>query len=129
MKNYKIILAFLLLCFTIHVVSAQQFQRTYGGASDDYGYSSQQLNNGGYIVCGRTISYGVGGYDNYLLRLNSLGDTLWIKTYGNIGKEIKMITFTGKQCTIEKGEMNPGIYFVNITDQNKNVTNKKMIIQ
>jgi hypothetical protein len=46
-----------------------------------------------------------------------------------MGREIKSINFTGKQCVIEKGEMNAGIYFVQITDENKNVVNRKIIIQ
>ena len=46
-----------------------------------------------------------------------------------IGKEIKTINFTGKQCVIEKGEMERGIYFVNITDEKKKIINKKIVIQ
>ena len=46
-----------------------------------------------------------------------------------IGKEIKTINFTGKQCLIEKGEMERGIYFVNITDEKKKIINKKIVIQ
>ena len=42
-----------------------------------------------------------------------------------LGKEIKTINFTGNDCIIEKGEMKDGIYFLNITDEKKNVTNKK----
>ena len=45
------------------------------------------------------------------------------------GKEIKTINFTGKQLTIEKGEIPAGIYFVQITGEMKNVMNKKIIIQ
>ena len=45
-----------------------------------------------------------------------------------IGKEIKTINFSGKQLIIEKGQMNPGIYFIQITDENKNTTTKKLII-
>lgn len=67
-------------------LSAQQtFQKTLGGASDEYGYATEQLSSGGYIMCGRTISYGVGGFDNYLVKFNANGDTLWTKTYGNVG--------------------------------------------
>ena len=46
-----------------------------------------------------------------------------------LGQEIKTINFTGKQLTIDKGEMKAGIYFVQTTDEKKNVTNKKIIIQ
>ncbi len=45
------------------------------------------------------------------------------------GKEIKIINFTGKQLTIERGEMKAGIYFLQIIDENKSVAYKKIIIQ
>jgi hypothetical protein len=80
---------FVLLLFILQnnlvVNAATTFQKTYGGASDEYGYATEQLSDGGYIMCGRTISFGVGGFDNYLIRLNANGDTLWTKTYGNTG--------------------------------------------
>ena len=37
-----------------------------------------------------------------------------IKITDILGKEIKTINVTGKQCVIEKGEMSNGIYFVRI---------------
>lgn len=46
-----------------------------------------------------------------------------------LGKEIKNIYFTGKQLVIEKEEMKEGIYFITIVDENKNVSNRKIIIQ
>ena len=56
--------------------------RTYGGSDDDYGYSVQQCQDGGFIIAGKTESYGAGYYDVYLIRTDSMGDTLWTKTYG-----------------------------------------------
>jgi len=80
---------FVLLLFILQnnlvVNAATTFQKTFGGTSDEYGYATEQLSDGGYIMCGRTISFGVGGFDNYLIRLNANGDTLWTKTYGNTG--------------------------------------------
>jgi Secretion system C-terminal sorting domain len=51
-----------------------------------------------------------------------------IKIIDITGKEIKKINFTGMQFTIDKGEMKSGIYFVQTTDEKKNVCNKKLII-
>ncbi len=56
--------------------------RTYGGANLDYGESVQQSTDGGYIIAGRTHSYGEGNCDVYLIKTNSIGDSLWTKTYG-----------------------------------------------
>lgn len=46
-----------------------------------------------------------------------------------LGKEIKTINFTGTQLTINKGEMQAGVYCVQITDENKKVISRKIIIQ
>ena len=51
-----------------------------------------------------------------------------IKIMDVVGKEIKTISFTGKLCVIEKGTMQSGIYFVQITDENKNVVNRKIVV-
>jgi outer membrane protein assembly factor BamB len=55
--------------------------RTYGGASDDRGYSVQQTSDGGYIVAGWTESFG-NSDQVYLVKTNASGDTLWTRTYG-----------------------------------------------
>ena len=52
-----------------------------------------------------------------------------IKIIDMLGKEIKALNFTGTQCTIEKGTMQAGIYFVQITDANKNIVNRKIVVQ
>jgi len=56
--------------------------RIYGGADDDYGVSVQQTSDGGYIVAGRTYSYGSGDADVYLIKTNTSGDSLWARAYG-----------------------------------------------
>jgi len=63
------------------------------------------------------------------ISFNELQKNTTIKIMDAIGKEIKTINFTGKQLVIEKGEMSKGIYFLQITDEKKNIVNKKIIIQ
>ena len=57
--------------------------KTYGGSDWDQGYSVQQTLDGGYIVSGCTESFGAGYGDIYLIKTDSIGDTLWTRTYGN----------------------------------------------
>ncbi len=56
--------------------------RTYGGAGYDYSFSVQQTADGGYIVAGRTSSFGAGYDDAYLIKTDASGDSLWTRTYG-----------------------------------------------
>jgi hypothetical protein len=56
--------------------------RTYGGALNDGANSILQTSDGGYIVAGYTDSFGAFYNNVWILKLDSLGDTLWAKTYG-----------------------------------------------
>ena len=58
------------------------WQKTYGGSNYDYANSIQQTSDGGYIVAGSTGSFGAGGYNTWVLKLNSNGSVAWQKTYG-----------------------------------------------
>jgi TolB-like protein len=77
MKLYHV----LLLSFLPAVVSAHSFERTFGGAADDFGQSALAC-PGGYLLCGWTYSFGSGDANQYLVRTNDLGDTIWTRTYG-----------------------------------------------
>jgi hypothetical protein len=56
--------------------------RTYGGDKNDYANSIVSTPDGGYVVTGYTCSYGSGHSDIYLLKVDSLGDTIWTRAYG-----------------------------------------------
>lgn len=59
-----------------------QWQRSYGGAADDYGQSVRPTPDGGYVLAGYTQSFGSGDYDMYLVKTDSTGNLLWSRTYG-----------------------------------------------
>ena len=60
--------------------------KTYGGDQSDYGRSVQQTTDGGYIIGGYTHSFGP-WTDFYLVKTDSIGDTLWTKTYGGTNED------------------------------------------
>ncbi|MDD5531028.1 MAG: T9SS type A sorting domain-containing protein [bacterium] len=56
--------------------------KIYGGIYNDYGCSIQQTRDKGFIIVGETFPLGTNDGDIYLIRIDSLGDTLWTKTFG-----------------------------------------------
>jgi hypothetical protein len=56
--------------------------KTIGGDLYDQALSIIQSSDGGYIVIGRTQSFGAGGYDVYVVKIDSSGNVLWTKTIG-----------------------------------------------
>jgi len=61
--------------------------KTFGGTNNDISYSVQQISDDGYIIVGKTRSFGGGDYDVYLIKTDSTGDTIWTKTYGEMTGE------------------------------------------
>lgn len=64
-----------------------QWQQSYGGSDDDDAASVKQTADGGYIVAGDTYSFGAGGYDAWVLKLDAAGNIQWQKTYGGINDD------------------------------------------
>ncbi len=56
--------------------------KTYGGSKDDIAFCVKRTPDGGYIVGGKTNSYGAGNNDFWLMKLDANGDSLWARTYG-----------------------------------------------
>jgi hypothetical protein len=83
---------FLLLCLIICSLSlpaladgpAVQWEKTFGGSNDDWGYSVQQTIDGGFIIAGYANSFGEEDIDVYLIliKTDSNGNSLWQKIFG-----------------------------------------------
>ena len=61
------------------------WQEKYCGDLDDFAMAAFQKPDGGYIVAGGTYSWGEGGGDIWLLRVDGLGEIMWQKTIGGRG--------------------------------------------
>lgn len=71
-----------------------QWQKTFGGSSDERIKSSQQTSDGGYILAGYSnskdgdLTTNKGDNDYWVVKINSLGVIEWQKTYGGSGADL-----------------------------------------
>ena len=67
--------------------SAGVFSVTFGGSDDEYGKSIHNTTDGGYIIAGSTKSFGNGGADFWLLKIDSEGNEQWNQSLGGSNDE------------------------------------------
>jgi Secretion system C-terminal sorting domain len=84
MKNVFISLITLIVYSTVTLPQAPDtmWTRKIGGAGIDVGNEIIQTSDGGFVIAGYTTSFGAGQRDAFLVKLDSLGNILWQKTYG-----------------------------------------------
>jgi len=61
-----------------------RWDKTFGGSNADYLRTLIQTADGGYLLAGETSSYGIGKTDIWIIKLDSMGNKLWDKTFGGI---------------------------------------------
>ena len=67
----------------------QGWEQTYGGIESDEGWSVQQTNDGGYIICGTSGDLFPGSsVFTYLIKTDQYGDEIWSQTYGTFGDSL-----------------------------------------
>ncbi len=61
--------------------------KSYGGDGTDYGCDIHQLPDGNLLISGTTDSYGNGGEDVWVFKVDLNGDTIWTATFGGTGED------------------------------------------
>jgi uncharacterized delta-60 repeat protein len=80
------------------------WSRTFGGSDWEECFSVQQTADGGYILGGRTFSFGSGISDFWLVRTDSEGGFLWSRTFGGSeSDECHSVCQTSDGCYILAG--------------------------
>ena len=88
MNNLLKLIILFLGCLQGNITHAQTvFEKTYGGAGLDAGYCVRQTVDGGFIVAGRTKSFGSGWPDIYVIKTDYKGDTSWTRWFGSVGTD------------------------------------------
>lgn len=58
------------------------WSKTYGGEEHEAGSAIISTSDGGYAIAGHTMSNSAGLWDLWLLKIDSLGDSIWSVRYG-----------------------------------------------
>ena len=64
------------------------WDKFYGGMYMETGIKSIKTDDKGYIILAQTYSYGSGSGDIWVVKIDSLGNIIWDKTYGNENLDI-----------------------------------------
>ncbi len=96
-KTVSILITF--FCIVAVAQPPARFYTKFGGNGVDVGYSAKQTLDKQYIIAGSTSSYGAGNSDVYLVKLDSMGQILWEKTFGgfanDVGKAVIQVADSG----------------------------------
>lgn len=67
--------------------SSLLWNKTFGGLNDDFAYSVIQSNDGGYVLAGKSNSFGGSSFDVYIVKCDSNGNLQWNVTFGGPGDD------------------------------------------
>jgi len=106
----------------------ETWSKTFGGTDIERGQSVQETTDGGFIITGRTWSFGGGRADVYLIKTDANGNETWSKTFGGTdwesGNSVQETAdggyiIAGEKCPCPEGT---GDVYLIKTDANGNET-------
>jgi len=108
-----------LLVVKVNASGEMQWHKCYGDSGNEYAYAIQKTPDGNFVISGTTNSFGHGGDDVWVLKVNDKGDTLWTATFGSTGEE------QGRGCAVDasgniyvsaksRGAFSPDMYMIKL---------------
>ena len=93
--NLKIFLFILSFCFPGSFLYSQNecvngvslYQKTFGGTKDEFVNYSAPAADSGYVIAGQTNSFGNGGYDGLVIKVDKKGNVVWSKALGGSSED------------------------------------------
>lgn len=93
----------------VHNTGWEMWTKHIGGINNDIGKAIIQTFDSALVIAGYTNSFGNGGYDGYLIKINRNGDTIWTKTFGGNDWDV----FNSLQITSDSGFVMVGYTYSN----------------
>lgn len=104
----------------------ESWNKTFGGPHKEEAKDIQKTNEGGYILAGKTKSYGSGKYDGWIVKTDQSGNKSWSKTFGGSEEDwIQSLQQTDDGGYILAGitySHGPGVAWLIKTDESGNKT-------
>ncbi len=69
-------------------LGAVEFTTTYGGPYDEEARTVIETSDGNYLLAGKTATYVYGTIDAWVVKFNTVGDTLWTRHFGGSEADI-----------------------------------------
>jgi hypothetical protein len=88
--------------------------KSYGGDSIEYANAVELTTDGGFIFIGYTNSFGTNSYDFdiYLIKTDSIGDTLWTKTFGTTDYDYVILLNKQRMVALSFQEVIKMVFFI-----------------
>lgn len=67
---------------------SQGWEKSYGGSKNDMAYDVIKTSDGCFVAVGSTESFGAGGTDVFVVKINNAGNLVWSRVIGGTGNDI-----------------------------------------
>lgn len=116
---------FVLISLCVQFAKAQiTFQKTYGDSGTYSTWATIETYDGGYLIAGHKSGFGTFGFDIFFIKTNTVGDTMWTKTFGGAGDDycysVQQTSDSGFIAVGSTNSFGNGIYLVK-TSSNGNL--------